>query len=530
MCTRLPVAAQGASWSLAFILIAASGIIAAPPSLAAQVTVRYPPGIYGQYRRDLADYAVRALTLEEDIGKVDINSTYCTSAERAAVNAELEALSARMAQLKTDYTAFKAGVERGAETSSIMAAFNAAGDNPKADNFWTLADREILTHPQADLNAKFAELKNSKLIDCRPKAKLPVKKVDPPAEKTKTAAPNPLAGLTRPTVPAEPPMPPKPAPFCSDAERFAWIKKNLQPAMDANIDASFALNAYDSDLRQRMASKAVAGDPAQVSVLQAEIEWGIKAHHELDRWYFQMARFRDSTSVVDCTTKTTTGPKPLPLPFPQESLTVPFPKTKEKEKGKDKVGMVDPWRWRVGVGGEYSHFPEFAHTTGDQKSILTSTGKQNASGIGVSFGIGYHDWELDLSGHSNTLQYEQTYRSNLLLPTRTMGDLHGRFFDLCGGRRFRYRQVELHGLVGLTYAIDELFLDQSFDDAPFIRSSRTLNTWKTNFGVNVSVPIYRGLEARVGSTYTTGGKSTDADLNYRFHAGLSYGGSLFPNR
>ena len=238
MRTGLPVPARIAIQMWMVIPIGAFGIVAAPSTLSAQVTVSYPSGIYGQYRRDLSDYGSRALTLLEDIAKIDINATYCTSADRANVNAELEALGARQAQLTRDYTAFKQRIESSSETSSIMTAFNAAGDNPKQENFWANADREILTHPQSDLSFKLAQLKKSTVVDCNPK---PVKKVvTAPPPKPKTTAPNPLAGLTRPTLIPRPPFPVAPA-FCSLNERDTWVKANIAPLMDANAKITWAL-------------------------------------------------------------------------------------------------------------------------------------------------------------------------------------------------------------------------------------------------------------------------------------------------
>ena len=533
------------------ILMAVSGLFTVPSVSAQDVKVAYPPGIYGGYRRDLADFALRALTLVDDIGKVEISKAYCTSAERADALARLQALGARMSQLRTDYNNFKSNTKRAAQTNSIMAAFNAAGDNPNADNFWTNADNEILVHPQRDLDAKLNELKKSNVIDCTPKVKQIVDTNTGPPFPPKTQGPDPLAGLTRPPVLPKPPFPLIPGPFCSEAERNAWIAKNIQPLMDANHDATNALSKYGNAIWDRMGSKTFAGNPEAMAKLHAELMWQNKAHLEMDAWYFELQRYRDRLVVVDCTNKTATG-----NPFPQETLTVPIPRTRSvppvrvdsltvpatrtrpvlptgidstkvpfekiKEKEKDKVGMVTPWSWRIGVDGEYNYYPEFAHTAGDQKNILTSTEKQTASGIGLSAGLGYHDWLLDFSGHINTLKYEQAYKPNLMLPSRSVGSLRGRFYDMCGGHRFHYLGTSIDGWVGVTYAIDELTLDELYDGGGLFRTRRILNTWKTNFGVNVDVPISGGFGAQFGSTYTTGGKSNDADVNLRVRLGLVY--------
>lgn len=277
------------------------GLFITPCQVLAQgeLKVNYGEGQYGAYRRQLSEFATRSADLVAAINGLSLTGEYCTSQAQAEDGAKLAAFRRSLEQLQREYTSFKHGIEQIVDTQGVLRQFVGAGDDPKAPNFWTFADREIIGHPLADLNAKAREFANSKLVDCNPPRTMASPRPPPPPPPPPPV--DPLAGLTRPGVP-EIPIPPAPKPFCSEAERRAWIKATLQPLMDSIIDASNALRNYGDDVYDRLqnARGARPVSTAAVRALEAEFKWENTAHQTLDELYWRLAAIRDATTVINC--------------------------------------------------------------------------------------------------------------------------------------------------------------------------------------------------------------------------------------
>jgi hypothetical protein len=128
-------------------------------------------------------------------------------------------------------------------------------------------------------------------------------------------------------------------------------------------------------------------------------------------------------------------------------------------------------------------------------------------------------WLVGVCRHTNQLHYSQFF-----LPTapgnpgQIGGTLNGTFWDGYTGPRFDYHGLEVDPLVGLTYALDDLFLEQRLSSAVLPR--HTLTSLKTNFGLTLGVPVYQSLDLRLGAYHTTSFKTGDADSNTRLSFGL----------
>jgi hypothetical protein len=285
-----------------------------------EVRVNYGAGQYGAYRRQLAGFATRADALVEQIDQFYPSRTYCTAAERAADEATLKALQAAYDALVRDFTNFKNGIEAAVEMVGVMRQFLGAGDNPKDPNFWASANREILDRPRDALKTKQQEFNASKVIDCSQPGASTVPPPPPPPTSTTPAAPraNPLPGLKRPDVP-DIKIPAPPGPFCSEEERRAWIKAHLQPLLDALIDACNRVRMYGDELFYLPKSD----DPAVNKARDAENQWESTTHDRLDKQYWEIAKIRDATTVINCAEKRVgLGPSPLPAPAGSGSFVV----------------------------------------------------------------------------------------------------------------------------------------------------------------------------------------------------------------
>ena len=503
---------------------------AQPRWLHAQVTVNYGPGEYGVYRRRLAEFMVAAGDIAAAAG-TGIKATYCDAAEHQAVGARLAAARVRFTTLKRDYATFKNGVDRQLQVSGILALFTAAGEqNIGLPNFWRRADQEVVTHAEADLSAAEAAFRKSTVMDCNP----PRRTASPPPPAPRTPArPNPLAGLTRPTVP-RPPAIPTPPTFCTEAERTAWIRANLQPLMDQIITASNALRNYGGDVLDALGKARPAGDSAAVRALEQEFAWEDRTHQEYDRLYWQFARFRDGLVVIDCSRPRTqerpVSPRPPvtlppvtlpPVTLPLDSLN-PAPRRRlSVDSEPPKVGQG--LKWRVGVGVEYAYYQNFPQVARDQVNLTGFTGGKGTTGIGGSIGVDWNRWSCDVSGHKNSLTYEQTYRVVAVnMPIKSMGWLDGYFGDASCGRRWPVWRADVVTFAGATMAVDRLRFDDTFGNGLVVPGSRSLENWKTNIGVAFDIPVTDHFRTRLSITQTTAFDSHDADAHTRFGVGLQY--------
>ena len=494
---------------------------ATPPGFVqAQVTVNYGPGEYGVYRRRLAEFMGTAGEIAAAAG-IGIKATYCDAAEYQAVGARLAAARVRFATLKRDYARFKIEVDRQLAVAGILALFTAANEqNLGSPNFWRRADQEVLSHTEADLSAAEAAFRKSAPVDCNP----PRRTTSPPPPPPRAPAkPNPLAGLTRPTVPSLPAIPTPPA-FCTEAERTAWIRANLQPLMDQIITASNALRNYGGDVLDALGKVRRSGDSASVRVLEQEFAWEDRTHKELDDVYWRFARFRDGLMVIDCSRPRTqerpVTPRP-PVTPPLDSLR-PAPRRRVSvDSAPPKVGQG--LRWRLGAGLEYARFESFPRVARDQANLTSFTGGKGSTGIGVSIGVDWNRWSCDLSGHKTSLRYEQTLSAaKVNVPIRSMGSLDGYFGDASCGRRWPVWRTELETFGGATLAVDRLRFDNAFSNGLIIPGTRSLQNWKSNVGIALNFPLTTHIGARASVTQTTAWRSADADAHTRLGFGLQY--------
>ena len=494
---------------------------AAPPGwVHAQVTVNYGPGEYGEYRRRLAEFMGTAGEIAADIPS-GIKATYCTASERQAVGARLAAVRARFTTLKREYVRFKSDVDRQLGVSGILALFTAANEpNLGSPNFWRRADQEVLSHAEADLSAAEAAFNKSRVIDCNAPRRTTAPPPPPPRAPEK---PNPLAGLTRPTVPPLPAIPTPPT-FCTEAERTAWVRANVQPLMDQIITTTNALRRYGGDVIDARGRASRAADTAAVRVLEQEFAWEDRTHRDFDALYWRLARFKDGLTVIDCSRPRTqerpVTPRP-PVTPPLDSLR-PAPRRRVSvDPAPPKVGQG--LRWRLGAGLEYARFESFPRVARDQANLTSFTGGKGSTGVGVSIGADWNRWTCDLSGHKTSLRYEQTLRAPTVnAPVTSMGWLDGYFGDASCGRRWPLGRAEVVPYGGLTLAMDRLQFDNGFSNGLVIPGTRSLNNWKTNVGIALDYPLTTHIGARASVTQTTAWRSADADAHTRLGFGLQY--------
>jgi hypothetical protein len=552
--------ARRAVESVLTLLVAFAGFAS---SASGQVTVHYGEGQYGAYRRDLANYGMRAGDLIEEIGKVDVVLKYCDPREREADGKKLAELRRRVAELRRDWIRFKQGVEAMVENQGVMRQFIGMDQNPKDPNFWSNADKEVLQHPQDDLNAKQRIWDASKVVDCyTPKTSSPPA---PPVPPTVPPKKDPLAGLKRPH-PKMQTLPAAPKPFCSEEEKWAWIRAVIRPLMTENIDASWALREYGGEVWDRLSAARAATPPDQDAIdkLDAELQWEFAEHKKWDDLFKAILKLMNSAVVIDCTQHVTTvGGTPTPpdtthprtreRPGTGTPPDTTFPRTRERPgtgapspvdtlpRTQEKPGTGAPQNepapktgalpggkhrggeWIVGAGIDENWYQDFAHTAGDQANIETFTGKQTTPGWGVELGYSLAAWRFWMCRHVNRLHFTQQYTRGSLY-SHIDGDLHGSFYDFRVERRVELRwntYVEVFG--GLTFAYDKLELTPVTPTGiPVSEILRDLETWKTNVGVAIERPLSRDFGWRAGFTYTGAGKSGDADANLRLGAGITY--------
>jgi len=505
--------------AFAFVLFAAAAGIAAPAR--AQVSS------YDDYRSQLGNYLERASALTEKIADVDVTPSYCTDAARRAVGKRLAELVAEVGDLGRDWVQFKQTVETFGRSTQGIGHFGPENANPNDPNFWGAADRDVVQHVRADLEAKRAEFRKSTVIDCHAPKTAGRPPQGPPPPKS-----NPLAGLTRPKVPVQK-LPPPPGPFCSDSARWAWIRSVIRPLMDENINATWALRAYGDQIWDRLQAATAPGkqaDPDVVRALEKELKWEQDEHTKLDRFYFdEIVKLRESATVIDCSEHFTTA-----QPVPASKTDTTFPRTQEKpgtgappneppKTGALPGGKRHGGEWMIGAGIDENWYQDFAHTAGDQQNIDAFTGKQTTPGWGVELGYSFASWRFWMCRHANTLHYTQHFTGSGSVG-QIDGDLDGSFYDLRVGRRVGLwwnTYAEVFG--GVTFAYDKLEFRPAASSGTFLgESSRSLETWKSHIGLAAERPLSSDLGLRLSVTYTGAGKTGDADQNVRAGVGLTY--------
>ncbi len=521
----------------------------------AQVQVResnYGPGEYGNYRRRLVELMGQARALTEEIAAIGVQSQYCSAQERRDDGQALVVARKHLDALRAAYRDFKYETNRLLQRKSIADQFQSAG-TANGPQFWKEADADIVNHPTADLNAADKIWRVSRVVDCSNTRRTETA-VQPPRTPTPPPRTNPLVGLTRPDVPPHAAVPALPPPFCTYRELWAWHDANLRPQMDRYLNAGWALLLYAQRVADGIERARSTRDADALRAMQGELDWVDKSHRATDANYWELARLRDRLTVIDCTrrdstrtdptrtqpTRTeltrpdTTRPQPTrPDPIrAQPTRTEPTrtePPRSEPTRPPTGGGTRTGMNWRLGAGIEYAGYPDFKRVAGDQLYSNGASGKSGTIGYGVSVGVDYKRLQCSLSGHYNSLSYEQTYSPpEVNRPTMSTGTVDGQFYDASCGPRFRLGGLRVAGFFGMTYAINELAFTDTYSNGVMINGRRELQNWKSHGGFAIDVPIDNRFGLRFDVTHTLGGWSGDADRNTRLGVGVQYRPSGFP--
>lgn len=484
-------------WLGALALLSA---ISLASSIEAQTTAKTPPadpgGEVGKYLAEYRALVARSQVISQEIAGINIQMTYCTSDQRTAHGHAIGAAQGRVDALSAAFVDFKFKWERFLKLPGSGGQFEEAGMSV-SEQFFDAPHKEIVTHVANDLANARAAWTASKVEDCNPPRRRAVA-VQPPARREPPRR-NPLEGFTRPPIPQRLPLPDMPPPFCSYTAMWNWHDANLLPRMKLHQDAQWALMTYSYKVIDASKQSYDARDTASLRVLRAEKKWIDDTHAEQDAAYWELARFRDQLKVIDCT-----PPKP-----PEEPKTA----------GEEKHG----YNWRIGVGIDYASYSDLKSVVGDQSYSTGVEAKTGTTGVAISAGLDTKRWGCGLSGHFNSLSYEQTYDPpEINLARGSTGKLDGTFIDASCGPHFRIWGLELGGFFGTTYAINQLSFSDRFSNGQIVTGSRDLKNWKSNFGLTLEVPLRSRVGLRFDVTNTLGGWSGDADRNTRFGIGLDF--------
>lgn len=476
--------------------IALLSAIAIGPSVNAQTPPQDPGGKVGEYLAEYRALVARSQLISQEIAGIAIQMSYCTSDQRTAHGHAIGTAQGHLDALTSAFVDFKFKWERFLKLPGSAAQFDAA-KMPISEQFFDAPHKEIVTHVANDLANARAAWMASKVEDCNPPRRRAVA-TQPPARR-EPARRNPLEGLTRPPVPPREPLPDMPPPFCSYTAMWDWHDANLLPRLKRHQDAQWALMTYSYKVIDASKERYDARDTASLRVLRAEKKWIDDTHAEQDAAYWELAKFRDQLKVIDCT-----PPKP-----PEE------PKAAVEEK----TGI----NWRVGIGLDYAGYPDFKKVVGDQSYSTGVEAKTGTTGFAVSVGVDTKRWGCGLSGHFNSLSYEQTYDPpEINLARESTGKLDGTFIDASCGPHLRLWGLEFGGFFGATYAINQLSFSDRFSNGQIVTGSRDLTNWKSNFGLTLEVPVRPHFGLRFDLTKTLGGWSGDADRNARIGIGLDF--------
>jgi hypothetical protein len=460
-------------------------------------------GAYGEYRQRLATFALRADSLVDEIADVSIRRRYCSTPARDSAGRRLAELRVKLGELRREWSDFRASIGRTVETSGAIREFEAVGENPKAPNFWTVADRQVIDHPAKDLDAKVEQFRGSEVVECTASATSP----SPPVEPSPPPRANLLDGLTRPN-PFDQAVPPVPQVFCSEEAVQKWIDDVIKPLLAANIAATSALRDYESAVSDRLtaALRASPMDAGAVRTLDAEQKWAHAEHERLDAIYYRILGIARAAKAVDCTSHTMqdTGKR-----AGADTDTGARPRTRQP------THFV-----AIGGGGDVNSYFNFKRTVGDAENNSNVSGGQTTGGWSIGVDYRFSKWGIGVSRHANTLQYTESVPVRNSAPRIYSGTLDGLFYDFRVYRRAVFKGLIWRMLVGTTIASDVLRLYFAPFGVPSGPSeTRSLTTLKTNFGFEVERPLTRGFDVYAGYGLTVGRWHGDADLNGRLSAG-----------
>jgi hypothetical protein len=250
---------------------------------------------------------VRADALKDRASGIIVPADFCGAnlATRASVAAELVAVSDAYHDLQNDYNAFKNLVSKstsGTDAKSIALVRVYEGMFGQLRMVWPPRDNEIYG-VQDILGAKQRAFNAASLAPCPGSI---TKKgggggaIIQGGGTTQPPKVDPLAGLTRPGVPA-PPIPPSAGPFCTEAERLAYIAANITPVRFQLSTARDELMSYKYAVTQRLpgypgpAKKAT--DPDDIQKLQGEVDWTDHALTTIDALYSKVVGVEASIKV-----------------------------------------------------------------------------------------------------------------------------------------------------------------------------------------------------------------------------------------
>jgi len=495
---------------------------------------------YVSYANKLAAFERRGAQLARDINDVAVTKTYCDAARRRADGVRLAELFVALSDLRRDWSSFKQGVMKFAASPAGIGAFGAEGRNPNDPNFWNVFDRDVIGHPEADLDALRARFRASKVADCSAPKIAP-----PPPQRPAAPKGDPLAGLTRPTV-TEQTVPPIPGFFCSEDERWAWYRNVVRPLMSENSANSWGLRAYRNKLDSRL-DEAMAAKPADkdaVALLEKEIAWAMAEHARVDKIYYdQIAKLIEwlhaKEAVIDCTTRTTTGPTPpaaVDTTKPKQPKVYTVPPTKPKAdttqpNGKEpRVGFVPGTGYlhhqlMVFGGYEWNSFPSFPRVAGGGSGITDFEGNSTTGGSYIGLGLGIGRWRVSACRHASVLRYSQVLTSlGGSGRAQVDGELFGSLYDFSLGREIEiWSNTYVEWLGGYTVAYDMLELTSKSSTGPSATEDRSLVTGKLNLGVNLRHAFPHGFDIEAGmGVHASGRSGEDADYQRAVRVGLRY--------
>ncbi len=499
-------------FQLLCLLLAASPCLIVANAQSRTPKVNYGSGDVGAFRQRLSTLMDSASDISNKIAAIGIAARYCNPEARKEDGDRLKAARAEFNALAASYTAFKGSINSTAARLDILTQFNAAGYDVSAPNFWTPFDQDVINHTRADLIAAEKVFAASTVVDCTEKKTA----APPPSPPSPAPRRNPLAGFTRPTIPQMPPAPEGRAAFCTEAERAEYVKKVIQPMMDANKAVTDGLSKYTNSLWDEI-GKPRASDTVAAKAQSDEMRWGNTEHLRWDKRWFELQRLRDGLTVIDCTQPRTVERRASP-----EVDTLKLGKFEPP-----RVGLAPFPQFRLGTGVEYAYYPKFEPVVGEQTYITSTKATPNTKGFGIDLGIDFNKkFGCGLSAHYGSSQtYTQIYSPpKLNFAMRSMGEVHNSSYECTCGPRW-----ELPGTRWVTYlylggglVIDKLEYVDEFGGGKLFSGERSLHTWKTNFGAGVAYPIDDRFDVRLDVRQTIGKFSGDADMNTRFSVGAQY--------
>ena len=527
-------------WPRAIRLVIALTLTAVSAAFAPSGAAAQSITSYNDYLMRLTGFETRGANLIKEISDVGVIPKYCDDAQRRADGRRLAELFIALSELRRDWGDFKASVNKFATTPVGIGAFGAEKQNPNDPHFWAKADRAVVEHAQADLDALRERFRASKTIDCNaPHTTRPPTSPPPAASKI-----DPLAGLTRPPHFTQT-VPPIPKPFCSDEERWKYIMKVLRPLMDENSKASSAMREYRGKVTAREQAATAPGkvvDQSALDVLEKEDRWAGAEHERIDKIYAEIGKLvgwaRSDEAVVDCTQKMTT-PAPTPTgatgspngkpsgdkpPIPVDTTK---PRTEPKANEPPRVGVLPGARhheFSVFGGYEWNSFPSFPKVIGDAPGIADADGKSSTGGSYIGFGVRLVNWRFSMCRHVSVLRYSQLL-DGIGGYEQVDGRLTGSLYDFSVGREMGLAwNTYVEWVGGYTIAYDKLEMNPLSNSGLRSLQERSLLSGKLNLGLSVRHPLTSTFDVEAGfGLHTSGRSGEDADFQRAYRIGARYG-------